>query len=218
MHKHRPSEPCESLAAVNVAATLPLTVVMVAGPQIISAFFFAMSDDWRRTSAAYVVGAIASITLVASAAYLLASGAEGSEESGLGPVDYVILALLLFAMVYVFRGRKDTEPPSWMGSLQSASSKTALLLGFLLLGFFPSDLVTSVSVGSRLADTGDPWSHVLPFVLLTALLLATPALMVVAMGARAQVVLPKIRSWIDTNSWIVSEGVIVFFIVIVLTG
>ena len=32
---------------------LPLAFVMIAGPQIISAFFFATSDSWRASSAAY---------------------------------------------------------------------------------------------------------------------------------------------------------------------
>ena len=33
---------------------LPLAFVMIAGPQIISAFFFATSDSWRSSSAAFV--------------------------------------------------------------------------------------------------------------------------------------------------------------------
>jgi hypothetical protein len=204
---------------VNLAAVLPLTIVMVAGPQIISAFFFAMSEKWKETSAAYVIGAVLSITIVVSVAYLLANGADsGEESSGLDTLDYVILALLVYAMVYVYRGRNQSEPPKWMGKLQSATPKTTFILGFLLLGFFPSDLVTSISVGTHLADKGDAWPSVLPFIALTALLLAMPSLAVALMGERAQEVLPKIRSWIDTNSWIVSEFVIAFFIVIILTG
>jgi hypothetical protein len=37
---------------MNVAATLPLAFVMIAGPQIISAFFFATSERWRAVSSA----------------------------------------------------------------------------------------------------------------------------------------------------------------------
>ena len=48
---------------------LPLAFVMIAGPQIISAFFFATSDSWRQSSAAYVLGAVISITLVTTLAY-----------------------------------------------------------------------------------------------------------------------------------------------------
>lgn len=205
---------------MDFAKILPLAFVMVAGPQIISAFFFATSGSWKKVSAAYVAGAALSITAVVSIAYLLASGAEGGGEgdSGLSTVDYVVLALLVFAAIHNFRGRGRTEPPKWMGKLQGATPKATFVLGFLLLGFFPSDIVTSISVGSFIGSRDDGWVAVLPFIGLTLLLLASPALAVAMMGDRAQTVLPKIRDWMNTNSWIVSEAVIALFIAIILSG
>jgi hypothetical protein len=206
---------------VDAAKILPLAFVMVAGPQIISAFFFATADSWQRISAAYVCGAALSITAVVSVAYLISKGASSSGEeasSGLTTLDYVVLALLCFVAIRTFLERNDSEPPKWMGRLQTATPKTAFVLGFLLLGFFPSDIVTSISVGTFVGNNGDTWWHVLPFVGLTLLFLALPALGIAALGHRARVALPKIRDWMNDNSWIVSEFVIVFFIVIVLTG
>lgn len=200
---------------------LPLAFVMVAGPQIISAFFFATSENWKRISAAYVLGAAVSISLVVGAAYLLSKGTAGAKDegdSGLSTLDYVVLALLLFAMFKNYRGRNASEPPKWMGKLQNATPKTALVLGFLLLGFFPSDLVTSFSVGAFLANNGDTYLNALPFIGLTLLFLASPSLGVLLLGKRAQTVLPKVRDWMNVNSWIVSEVVLVFFVVIILTG
>ena len=206
---------------MDIAKILPLAFVMVAGPQIISAFFFATSESWAKASAAYVLGAALSITLVVSAAYLLANGASSSSDSGdsgLSTLDYVVLALLVFAAVHTFRSRHQTEPPKWMGKLQTATPKMTFVLGFLLLGFFPSDIVTSISVGSFLASHGDSWWEALPFIGLALLFLAMPALLVAAVGARAQAFLPKARDWMNRNSWIISEFVIVLFIVIVLSG
>jgi Sap, sulfolipid-1-addressing protein len=206
---------------MDIVTVLPLAFVMIAGPQIISAVFFATAESWGRSSAAYVVGAALSITMVVTASYLLANvigGDGGGDDSGSRGIDYAIVALLVFAMVHVFRKRSESEPPKWMGKLQSATPGFAFGLGFLLLGFFPSDLVTSLTVGGHLANDGDPWWYVLPFVLLTVLLLALPALFVVVLGHRARAILPRVRDWMNTNSWIVSEIVIVFFIVIVLSG
>jgi Sap, sulfolipid-1-addressing protein len=206
---------------MDFAKVLPLAFVMVAGPQIISAFFFATSEYWKRLSGAYVLGAAVSISLVVGASYLIAKGAtSGSEEgeSGLRPLDYVILALLVFAMVRNYLGRNESEPPKWMGRLQHATPKTSLVLGFLLLGFFPSDIVTSFSVGAFIAHNGDTYLQALPFIGLTLLLLGSPALGVLLMGHRAQATLPKVRDWMSDNSWIVSEIVLAFFIVIVLSG
>src|SRR5262245_976397 len=129
---------------MDILKILPLAFVMIAGPQIISAFFFATSSDWKRISASYVLGAAVSIALVVGASYLLRQGAGESSEgsgSGLTTTDYIILVLLAFAMVRNYSKRNESEPPKWMGKLQSATPKTALLLGFLLLGFFPSDLI-----------------------------------------------------------------------------
>ncbi|HXR31520.1 MAG TPA: GAP family protein [Solirubrobacterales bacterium] len=206
---------------MDIAKILPLAFVMVAGPQIISAFFFATSESWKKVSGAYVLGAAISITAVVSAAYFLSKGAGGGGDdgsSGSDAIDYAVVALLIFAAIHTFRGRHQSEPPKWMGKLQAATPKATFVLGFLLLGFFPSDLVTSISVGSFLGNHGDPWWDVLPFVLFTLLLLGLPALLVVALGSRAQVFLPKVRDWMNANSWIISEVVIVFFIVIVLSG
>jgi Sap, sulfolipid-1-addressing protein len=205
---------------VDILTVLPLAFVMIAGPQIISAVFFATSGSWARSSGAYVLGAALSITLVVTVGFLLANviGDGGDEDSGLTRVDYAILALLVFAMVHNFRARNESEPPKWMGKLQSATPKLAFVLGFLLLGFFPSDLVTSISVGGHLSDNGDSWLDALPFIALTLLFLGSPALLVVALGHRARTVLPKVRDWMNTNSWIVSEVVLAFFVVIILTG
>lgn len=206
---------------MDVVTVLPLAFVMIAGPQIISAVFFATSESWGRASSAYVLGAVLSITAVVTAAYLLAQGVGGDggeEESGLSGIDYAILALLLFAMVHNYRQRNQSEPPKWMGRLQSATPRFAFVLGFLLLGLFPSDLITSLTVGGHLANDGDPWTYAIPFIFLTVLLLALPALCVAALGQRAQRVLPKVRDWMNANSWIISEAVIAFFVVIILSG
>lgn len=206
---------------MDFAKVLPLAFVMVAGPQIISAFFFATSEHWKKLSGAYVLGAGVSISLVVGAAYLVAKGAASSQEEGEGglrTIDYVILALLLFAMVRTYVERNESEPPKWMGRLQNATSKTALVLGFLLLGFFPSDIVTSVTVGSFLAHNGDTYLQALPFIGLTLLLLGSPALGVALLGRRAQTALPKIRDWMNDNSWIVSELVLALFVAIILSG
>lgn len=79
---------------------------------------------------------------------------------------------------------------------------------------FPGDIVTSIAVGAYLSNHGDPWWHVLPFLALTLLFLGLPALLVLALGQRAQTILPKVRDWMNDNSWVISEVVLVFFILI----
>ena len=206
---------------MTLASVLPLAFVMIAGPQIISAVFFATSENWKGTSAGYVLGAAVSITAFFTAAYFIAKGAKdaaSSKSSGADGADYVVLVLLVVAMIHTFRARKVAEPPKWMGKLQTATPRFAFTLGLLLLGVFPTDILTSVSVGTHLAAQGAPWADGLAFIGLTLLFLATPGLLVVLLGHRAKAFLPKVRDWMNTNSWVVSEIVLVFFIVIVINS
>jgi Sap, sulfolipid-1-addressing protein len=195
---------------------LPMAFVMIAGPQILTAIFLATSEHWQRNTAAYLAGAALSITLVVSLAYLLSSGAtrEGPSDT----VYVIVLVLLVAAGLHVFLARKTAEPPKWMGKLQTANPRFSLQLGFLLLGVFPTDILTSVAVGSYLAAHGEPWWHLLPFLGLTLLLLALPVLILLAFGRRGRVFLPKARDWMNTNSWVVSEIVIVFFMIITINS
>lgn len=193
---------------------------MIAGPQILSSIFLATSERWRTNSVAYVFGAALSIGLVVVLAYLLGSSLGGGGgllgASARQLLYLVVLVLLLYAAVDTYRKRKVSEPPTWMGKLTDAAPGFSFKLGFLLLGIFPTNVVTSVSVGTYLAANGDPVSDAAGFVSLTLFVLALPALGVLVLGGRADVVLPKIRDWMNDNTWIVSEAVIALFVVLTL--
>lgn len=206
---------------MSLIQVLPLAIVMIAGPQILSPIFLATSEQWRKNSAAYVFGASLSISLVVVVAYLLGNSLGGGGGGLLGAsaqqlLYLVVLVLLLYAAVETYRKRNVSEPPKWMGKLTSASPWFSFRLGFLLLGFFPTDIVTSMSVGTYLAANGDPVTDATGFVLLTLFILALPSLGVLVLGERAEAALPKIRDWMNDNSWIISEVVIVLFVVLTL--
>ncbi len=198
---------------MNIVKVLPMAFVMIAGPQILSAIFLATSENWRRNSAAYVAGASLSITAIVTIAYVLGRGAVNAGASH-DTLDIVVIVLLVAAALHAFLTRKTAQPPKWMGKLQTAHPRFSFRLGFLLLGAFPTDILTSWSVGSYLSNHGAPWWHYLPFVLLTVLLLALPSLLILVFGHRAQTFMPKARDWMKTNSWVISEIVLVFFIAI----
>jgi small neutral amino acid transporter SnatA (MarC family) len=208
---------------MSFAAVLPLAFVMIAGPQIISSFFLATSSDAVKSSLSYLAGAALSITTVVTVAYVIGQGASGDSGDGLSGtadtvIDWIILGLVLFLMAYRFLSRKTSHPPSWMAKLQQATPKFAFLLGAALLGVFPTDIASSIVVGLHVGRHGGAWWQCLPFVALTLLLLGLPLLGVLLLGQRANVVLPKIRDWMNDNSWVVSEVVLVFFAAITISS
>jgi hypothetical protein len=202
---------------MNFLTLLPMAFVMIAGPQILSAIFLATSEDWKRTSLAYITGAALSITLFVTLAFLLGGGGrDGGPSSNL--VYWIVLALLVVLMLRTYLKRSEAKVPKWMEKLQTATPRFAFTLGAALLGVFPTDILTSVAVGSYLAAHGDPWWHMLPFLGLTLLFLAVPSLMILALGQRAHELLPKVREWMTTHSWIVNEIVLAFFVLITINS
>jgi len=198
---------------------LPLAIVMVAGPQIISAIFLATSESWKKNSAAFLAGVLLTVTFFVTVAFVVvtllfdAESAAG-ETTSRQWLDGILVLLLVVAGLHKYLTRKTSKPPTWMGKLEEATPKSSFKLGVLLLGLFPTDIITNVVVGSSLARGGDPWWYCLPFVLLVLLFEALPVLFVLLLGKRAATILPKVRDWMNTNSWIVSEVVIVFFIIL----
>jgi hypothetical protein len=194
----RPSQAFDHVAAMpGLLTVLPLAFVMIAGPQILSAIFLATSENWAKNSAAFVAGVFVAVTLFVTAAYVLVrfvfDAAGSSHETATRRwLDGGILLLLLFAAWHTFHTRKTSKPPKWMGKLEEATPKMSFRLGFLLLGLFPTDIATNIVVGSHLARDSDPWWYCLPFVLVVVLLEALPALFVLLLGKRAEVILPKV--------------------------
>jgi Sap, sulfolipid-1-addressing protein len=191
---------------------LPMAVVMSAGPQIVTAIFLATSQDAKRNSLNFLGGVAVATTLGVTVFFLLGSGSAGKQKEGKDWLDWTIIGLLVVLIVLVFVRRKESEPPKWMGKLQNADARLGRRIGFLLYTLMPTDLIAMFTVGAYIAHRGEPWWHTLGFVVLTVLIAGLPLIVVLAMGRRAESVLPKLRDWMNANSWIVNEGVLVFFL------
>ena len=200
-------------------AILPLAVVMIAGPQILSAVFLATSERARASSLAYIAGVTGAVTVGVSLVFFVAKAAgantnSSGTSSGNETVDWIIIGLLVALLVRVFLNRANMQPPKWMARLQSATPKFALGLGFLLFILMPTDILTMVTVGMFQAAHDAPWWHNLYFIGVTVLLISLPLLIVLLLGRRADRVLPKVRDWMNDHSWVVSEAVILIFLAI----
>ena len=57
----------------------------------------------------------------------------------------------------------------------------------------------------------------MPFIAATILIAALPVLAFLLFRRRAQRVMPKVRDWMNTNSWLVNIIVYVIFILLILS-
>ena len=194
---------------------LPLGLIMVMGPQILTAIFLVTSRQPLRNSGAMLIGVTLAATLGVAVWFLLADlvGLDPKDpDAGPSTADYVVAGLLALLAVRVVMTRKTAEVPKWMTTLQEAEPKRAFSLGFLLILLMPTDIAATISMVSYLQQAGldpiDGW----PLVAITVLLMALPVLGYLLFRERAKRAMPAIRDWLTENSWVVNLVVITYFI------
>jgi hypothetical protein len=205
-------------------AILPLAITMNAGPQIMSALIFITASKPLKLSAAFLAGVVIAVSVGLTITYTIArvlgnsiSLGDPSDASSIGNIiQYVLVALLIFLSIKNYVRRESIEPPRWLGALQNAKPKTAFTTGLLLLSVFPSDLVILITVGMNLAQNDASLVAGLPFVLATIIIAALPVMFYLVFHRRAQRMMPKVRDWMNTNSWLVNIIVYVVFILLIL--
>jgi hypothetical protein len=206
-------------------AILPLAITMMAGPQILSAILIVIGKHPVSASIAFVAAVgLGAATMVF--VWILIAGAlgdgielrESSEPTTAGKViPIVLVALLIAAGVKSYLGRETAEPPKWLGKLQEVRPLAAFGIGFLLISIFPSDFVITMTTGIHLESEGESFTAALPFVAATTLIAALPLAFYLLFRRRAVTAMPKLRDWMNDNSWLVNIFVYALFIVLVLT-
>ena len=204
---------------------LPLAITMMAGPQIMSAIIFLTTPKPLKVSASFIVGvAVATtvgVTIALAVASLLGSNGSLGDSSDAGStghiIQYLLVGLLVVLAVRNYVRRETVEPPRWLGALQSADSKTALKTGLLVILLMPSDVIIMLTVGVNLVHNGAGLVAALPFIAATVLVAALPLILYLLFHRRAQRLMPKVRDWMNTNSWLVNIMVYALFNALVLT-
>jgi Sap, sulfolipid-1-addressing protein len=205
-------------------AVIPLAITMNAGPQIMSALIFVTANKPLKLSAYFLGGVVIAVTAGVTITYTLASVlgnsvslGDSSDSGSLGNIiQYLLVGLLIFLSIKSYVGRETSEPPRWLGAMQNAKPKTAFMAGLLLLSVFPSDFVILVTVGINLAQHNASLLAAVPFMAATVFIAALPVLSYLLFRHRAKRAMPKVRDWMNTNSWLVNIIVYVIFIVLIL--
>jgi Sap, sulfolipid-1-addressing protein len=206
-------------------SVIPLAITMNAGPQIMSALIFITANKPLRLSAYFLAGVIIAVTAGVTVTYTLAtvlgnsvSLGDPSSSGSLGNIiQYLLVGLLVFLSIRSYVNRETSEPPRWLGAMQNAKPRTAFMAGLLLLSVFPSDFVVLVTVGINLVQQDASLLGALPFVVATILIAALPVLSYLLFHRRAVRVMPKVRDWMNANSWLVNIIVYVIFILLILS-
>ena len=203
---------------------LPLAITMMAGPQIISAIIFLTGSKPVKVSVSFIaavaiataVGVFITRTLAALLGNFVSLG-DPSDLRSLGHIiQYLLVGLLIALAVKNYVNRETVEPPRWLGTLLTADWKTALKTGLLLILIFPSDLIILLTVGVNLEHNDLGLVAALPFIAATTLIAALPLLLYLLFHRRAQRLMPQVRDWMNTHSWLVNIIACVIFIALIV--
>jgi threonine/homoserine/homoserine lactone efflux protein len=199
---------------------LPLAITMMAGPQIMSAIIFVTAPKALRVSVPFLAGvAIATtvgVIITTTIASLLSLGDPSDSGSSGNIIQYVLVGLLVALAIKNYVGWETAEPPRWLGALQQADAKRAFMTGLLVILLMPSDLIIMLTVGTNLAQNNAGLVAALPFIGATVLVAALPLLFFLLFHRRAETFMPKVRDWMNDNSWLVNIIVCGVFIALIL--
>jgi len=199
---------------------LPLAITMMAGPQIMSAIIFVTAPKALRVSLPFLAGvAIATtvgVIITTTIASLLSLGDPSDSGSTGHIIQYMLVGLLVALAIKNYVGRETAEPPRWLGALQHADAKRAFMTGLLVILLMPSDIIIMLTVGTNLAQNNAGLVAALPFIGATVLVAAVPLLFFLLFHRRAQQLMPKVRDWMNNNSWLVNIIVCGVFIALIL--
>jgi threonine/homoserine/homoserine lactone efflux protein len=203
---------------------LPLAITMMAEPQIMSAIIFVTAPKPLKVSASFIAGVAIATTVGVIIAVALASLLNNSlslgDSSDNGSTGHIIQHLLVGLLVALavknYVCRETVEPPRWPGTLMSADSKKALKTGLLVILLMPSDIIIMLTAGMNLVQSHAGLVAALPFIGATVLVAALPLLLYLLFRRRAQRSMPRVRDWMNANSWLVNVIVCIVFILIIL--
>jgi hypothetical protein len=202
---------------------LPLAITMMAGPQIMSAIVLVTGEKPVRPSLAFVtavaIAATAGILILTGLVSLLGISLSSSSSPSTASkiIQVALVGLLIAGSIKTYFGRETAEPPKWMGSLQAASVGRAFTLGLMLILLMPSDLVIMLTTAVHLQSNQESVTTAWALVALTTLVAALPILGYLLFRERAVTVMPRVRNWMNTNSWLVNIIVFAIFIVLIVS-
>ena len=195
---------------------LPLAVAVAIFPiPIIAAVLIVGSERGRRKGGVFLLAWAAGLAVVVGVVLVVAGAADASDEGE--PATWVSVLLLALGVTLIglaakqWRGRPGSaeEPPTpaWMRAVGDFTPTKAAGTGFALSGLNPKNVLLSVAAAAEIAEVGLPAGQqaavLAVFVVVASAGVATPLLLVLALGARAGELLERLRAWMTRRNAVV---------------
>ncbi len=197
-----------------IGDVLPLAIgVAISVVPIIALILMLITPKAKSNGIAFAVGWLLGLCVVGFGGLALAASAGLSTSSGAS--DGASGAKLLFGIVFwllavkQWRSRpapgEDPVMPKWMATIDTFTAGKALVLGALLSGVNPKNLLLTLSAAATIAQVpglsgSEQVIVMIVFILLGSLTVLAPLAVYLVKGARAAEVLGEWKTWLSANN------------------
>ena len=208
----------------GISAVLTFAVGVAISPvPIIAVILMLFSQRARVNGPLFLLGWVLALAVVSGVAYVLAdqgdvaTSSSASDTVAWGNIVFGVVFLLLAVRQWRSRPAPGVEPemPKWMAGIDSFSPVKALVLGLLLAGVNPKNLLLTVGAAVGLAELGLPTSDavvsLIVFVVVASLTIAGPVVYYLVGGAHAKAELDSLKGRLALHNAAVMAVLFVVF-------
>ena len=208
----------------GISEVLTFAVGVAISPvPIIAVILMLFSARARVNGPLFLLGWVVALAVVGGVAYVLVDQGDVATSSGAsdtvawGKIVFGVLFLLLAVRQWRSKPEPGVEPemPKWMAGIDSFSPVKALVLGFLLAGVNPKNLLLTLGAAAGLAQLGlstsDAVVSLIVFVVVASLTIAGPVVYYLVGDAKAKAELDSLKGWLALHNAAVMAVLFVVF-------
>ena len=196
-----------------IGEVLPLALGIAISPiPIIAAILMLLSPKAKGTSVGFLAGwligiIVAVVVFTLLSAIIPESDADDSKPIA-GVIKIVLGAALLLLAVRQWRSRpigsQEPDMPKWMSAIDAMTPGRGLVLGFLLSGLNPKNLLmgvaAGVAIGSASPSLAEATLVIVVFTIIAVSTVAIPVIAYLAASTRMSGPLEALRKWLVHNN------------------
>jgi drug/metabolite transporter (DMT)-like permease len=186
--------------------------VAISPVPIIAVILMLFSQRARINGPLFMAGWIVALALVSGLAYFAAVAGDASTSTS--TADAISWGKILFGVLFLLMAvrtwRKRPAPgaeapmPKYLAGIDDLKPGKALVLGLLLAGLNPKNLMLSLAAGVGLAglglSTGEAVGSLVVFVAVGSLTIAGPVVYYLVGGEKAKTALNELKGWLAAHN------------------
>ena len=211
----------------TLSETLPFAIGVAASAVAVIALVLILQGSRALSSGvSFTLGWVLGVGVVCAAGVAFGLAVSDDPTRWTQWLRTLLGALLLVAAIRKWRQRvpsgQEPTPPKWMSGLQDSAPGKAAVLGFLLGGINPKNLMLTLGAAATLGASGlsssELWITGIAYVVVASVTVLVPMGIYILMRSKADELLANLGEWMKSNSDAITTVVLVIFGVKLLLG